>query len=148
MYSYEESLKIEEELLNQIKEYSSELLKLQEEINSVYEDLVYRFYHKSFKMFSLNVYSLKILTYLKMLMPSYELNSMFLEIVTKGLDLEFDRSMNSNWAEETNPVVYAFYQAKYMLDMLIKYGIHQDNYTEHGFLLPGWGSVLYLYNIR
>ena len=82
-----------------------------------------------------------------MLMPNYELNKMFLNIVDLGVSKVFDRSVNENWTAETNPIVYAFYQSKYMLDMIIKHGIdHKLN--EYGFLSPGWGSVLYLYNIR
>lgn len=111
------------------------------------EDLVYRFYHHSFKVFYLQEYTVKIVEALKNLCPAREINKIFLRIFSEGTGKEFDREMtNSNWLGDTRPIVEAFFHARYFLQMAVKYGQELDGPVN---MLPsGWAGFLYFYNLR
>lgn len=143
-------------LLKNLKKHRKELkklladyslnLKLDEAVSHwTYEDPVYRYYHHSFKVFYLQESTLKIVEALKAIMPGRELNKMFMEIINEGTGKEFDHSMNQEWGKHTQPIVEAFFHAKYMLEMAVKYS---------GLKYPprcmpsGWAVVLYLYDLR
>src|SRR2546426_101441 len=62
-----DSLRKDDELLANIQARWSELADLLEEVSShwVYEDLVYRFYHQSFKVYALQTETTRIVAALK-----------------------------------------------------------------------------------
>lgn len=111
-----------------------------------YEDLVYRYYHNSFKVYWLQEVTLKIVAALKALMPERELNKAFLQILADGTGKKFEMEHNQRWPEVTRPIVEAFFHAKYFLEMGVKYGRELDEAT--GLLPSGWAGFLYLYNMR
>jgi len=82
-----DSLQKDDELLANIQARWSELAELLEEISShwVYEDLVYRFYHQSFKVYALQTETMRIVEALRSVAPGGTiLSPMFEEIYQAG----------------------------------------------------------------
>jgi hypothetical protein len=135
-------------LLANIKQRLPELEALQERVASHWhgEDKFYRFYHQSFKVYGLQTDTEAIVAALRGLMPNRELNEWFLTIVKEGTGKTFTPEHNSNWLAETRPMLEAFFHAKTMLDLVVKYGRELDTIPQ---MLPsGWAAVLYLYGLR
>src|SRR3990172_1850308 len=86
------------ELLANIQEKLPELAKLLEEINShwVYEDLVYRFYHQSFKVSFIQAETRRIVEALRSVAPTgASVNPCFEEIYQAGASgKEFEQEHN------------------------------------------------------
>lgn len=111
-----------------------------------YEDPVYRFYHHSFKVFGVQRFTIAIVDALRALLPDVALNEDFLAIVTEGTAKSFAMEMNKRWREETRPLVEAFFHARFMLEMVVKYGRELDEPPQP--MPSGWAAVLYLYGLR
>lgn len=135
-------------LLANIKQRLPELEALRDRTASHWhgEDKFYRFYHQSFKVYGLQTDTEAIVAALRGLMPNRELNEWFLTIVKEGTGKTFTPEHNSNWLAETRPMLEAFFHAKTMLDLVVKYGRELDTIPQ---MLPsGWAAVLYLYGLR
>lgn len=137
-------------LFSSIKSSLPSLTALQKDCDEEWggEDGIYRFYHFSFKTYRIQTLTTKIVTALRALNPVPEspLNSMFEEIIKEGTGKTWEHSHNLEWKKHTRPLLEAYFHAKWMLDMVIKYGKELDSPPN---LLPtGWAGVLYLYNIR
>jgi len=141
--------KLHKKLLKNIKAKLPELEKFLEKINGhwILEDLTYRYYHRSFKVYSLQTYTLKIVEVLKSLSPDkWDLNEDFMEIVKEGTGKEFKMEHNRNWSKHTRPILEAFQHARMFLIMAVKYGKELETAPQ---LLPsGWALLLYLYELR
>lgn len=113
----------------------------------VAEDLVYRFWHGSMKVYALQDATTEIHAVLKKLTPSKgEVDPDFVTIIQTGTGKKFDLSVNDDWFNETRPIVDAFFHARYMLSMAVKYG---KTLKEAPSILPsGWAALLHLYSIR
>lgn len=110
------------------------------------EDGLYRFYHQSLKVYSLQKYTQEIVEILGSLAPHLPLSSWFLEIVTQGIGREFTVEVNQHWTESTRPIVEAFLHAHYFLDMICRYG---KQLVQPPDAIPsGWAAVLELYGLR
>ena len=113
-------LEKDNELLANIKARWSELDRHLKVINShsVYEDLVYRFYHQSFKVYYLQEYTNGIVEALKSLAPSgTTFSPMFEEIYQAGASGKvFEMKHNREWTSHTRVFVEAFLHAKYFLE--------------------------------
>ena len=136
-----------DKLLSNIKRAMPTLEKLQTDVNGHWgsEDMIYRYYHQSFKVFHIQSLTIQIVTVLKTLGDA-PLNGTFLGIVAKGTGKEFSMEDNARWDEATQPLLQAFFHASYFLDMLIRYGKKLDEAPQ---MLPsGWASVLCLYGMR
>lgn len=137
-----------EPLLRSIKASVPELEALLTRINSHwgFEDGFYRFYHQSFKVFYLQSSTEEIVQALRKLAPERKLNTWFEKIIAEGTGKEFEMAHNQRWLEETRPILEAFFHARTLLELVIRYG--QE--LEHApMCLPsGWATVLYLYNSR
>jgi hypothetical protein len=143
-----------------------------EDSHWAYEDPIYRFYHHSFKVLRLQEDTVKIVETLKSLLPGHELNKIFLRIIEEGtaissIKLPYDiieiaggrvrkfksddkgmpiEELNMNWERHTRPIIEAFFHAKFMIEMTVKYGKTLE-YPPR--LLPsGWAALLYLYGLR
>ena len=111
-----------------------------------YEDPIYRFYHHSFKVYSLQVQTKEIVAVLQSLRPGTSLNDWFRQIVKEGTEKTFSPEHNRQWLQITRPILEAFFHAKFFLEMAVKYGKELDNPPT---MLPsGWAALLYLYNLR
>ena len=80
----------EAELLSSIKAHLDELRQLQSSADERFgaEDLIYRYYHGSFKVFGIQTITLSIVTLLSRLAPGRELNAAFHTIVEAGTHVE------------------------------------------------------------
>ena len=138
----------EQTLLANIRQRLPELEALLERSRSHwdYEDYVYRFYHHSFKVFNVQRMTMQIVKALENLLPDVPLNRDFLAIIDEGTGKTFNTEMNSRWAATTRPLVEAFFHARFMLEMAIKYGRELE--TPPQMLPSGWAALLYLYNLR
>lgn len=146
--AYEKRMKVDNALLQAIKAKLPELEKLLQEVMDhwVYEDLIYRFYHQSFKVYYIQEYTLQMVAMLKSLQPDRPLNKWFTQIIEEGTGKTFSLEDNDRWLSVTRPLIEAFLHAKYHLEMCVKYGKEMEEAT--GSLPSGWASVLYLYDMR
>ncbi len=132
-------------LLKKIRANLASLEKLLYECG-YYEDLMYRFYHQSFKVYAIQELTKQIVTKLHSLAPRLPMNSWFMEIVKPETGREFALSDNREWTKITRPMLEAFFHAHYFLEMVCKFGKELESPPE---VLPsGWAAVLYLYNLR
>ncbi|GAF80969.1 unnamed protein product [marine sediment metagenome] len=124
------------------------LQKLLDSVNEHWgeEDLVYRFYHQSFKVYGLQRYTLNIVEELKKLAPEQPMNKWFLQILDEGTGISFERDHNQRWLKVTRPILEAFWHAKYMLEQAVKYGGFYD--TPPRILESGFAALLCLYGWR
>ena len=139
---------VEETLLANIKLRLPELEALLKRATSEweYEDFVYRFYHQSFKVFGVQRMTSTIVSALRELLPDVALNPFFMAIIEDGTGRKFADEMNASWLPSTRPMVEAFFHARYMLEMVVKFGRLLDAPPET--LPSGWAAVLYLYGLR
>jgi hypothetical protein len=138
----------EERLIANIKEQLPELDALLKRACSEweYEDFVYRFYHQSFKVFGVQSMTSTIVKALQGLLPEVTLHRYFVTIIDVGTGLKFSDEMNKTWVPTTRPMLEAFFHARYMLEMVVKFGRTLDTPPET--LPSGWAAVLYLYGLR
>lgn len=111
-----------------------------------YEDYVYRFYHHSFKVFGVQSMTARIVDLLRQLLPDVPMNADFLAIIEAGTGHTFAPEMNATWTATTRPLLEAFFHARFMLEMAIKYGRELE--TPVQVMPSGWAALLYLYNLR
>lgn len=111
-----------------------------------YEDLIYRLYHQSFKVYGAQRQTLAIVDALQALAPTRPLNKDFMTIVRAGTGHVFEREHNQRWLEVTRPIIEAFLHARFFLEMAVLYGQVIDRPLTR--LPSGWAAFLYLYNLR
>lgn len=140
----------DEELLANIHVQWPELNKLLDEVNShwIYEDLIYRYYHQSFKVYAIQDITAKIMEALKNVAPKGStLSSMYIKIYRAGVSgKQFKLEHNRQWTVHTRPFLEAFFHAKFFLEMVVKYG--KELKTAPSMLPSGWAALLCLYNLR
>jgi hypothetical protein len=137
-----------EELLATIQSQLPELEALLEEVTSHWhaEDGFYRFYHQSFKVYALQGDTERVVAALRALMPARELNQWFAQIIREGTGKTFASEHNQRWLAETRPILEAFFHARMMLELAVRYG--RELATAPQSLPSGWAAVLYLYDLR
>ena len=112
------------------------------------EDLVYRFWHQSWKVYGLQNLTLPIVERLRSLAPAAheQLDAWFEQIVEDGTGRAFHHEVNQRWLEETRPIVEAFWHARWFLEVAVRYGAELESAPR---LLPsGWAALLTLYGLR
>ena len=147
--SLEDRYRAHDELLLNIKHRLPELEALIDEYAkySSIEDLVYRFWHHSLKVYALQEHTARIVAVLEQIAPQgCSIHPWFNLIVTEGTGKKFALEHNENWLEHTRPILEAFFHAEYMLRMAVTYGRELEQAPT---LLPsGWAALLTLYGIR
>jgi hypothetical protein len=138
----------DQKLLEAIKFYLSDLTTVLEEMQRSYEDRIYRFYHMSFKVYSLQYCTNEAVEIFKKIaqMVSGSLNDFFETIITQGTAIEFQVEHNQQWLEHPRAIVEAFLHTKYFTEMMVKYGSSLE--TAPSWLPSGWAAILELYNQR
>jgi hypothetical protein len=136
------------ELLTNIKNKLPELEELLVKVNGEwnYEDMIYRFYHQSFKVYYVQGLTENIVALLKSLMPDVPFNKWFAQIIEEGTKKSFESSHNKEWLRHTRPMLEAFLHSKYFLEMAVKYGKELE--SAPNMLPSGWAAFLYLYDMR
>jgi hypothetical protein len=110
-----------------------------------FDDPIYRFYHQSFKVYSLQSQTQAIVRLLASLVPDRTLNPWFLQIVEEGTGRQFTPADNADWPLVTRPIVEAFFHARLFLQMAVRYAY----VAEHPRVLPGGHPALvYLCGLR
>lgn len=134
-------------LLDRIKLQLPELTSYVESVNKL-EDGVYRFYHQSFKVYGFQEVTERMVAALADLAPPGTAlsNKYFLKIIKDGTGKTWDLSQNRAWLKHTRPIIEAFFHARYMLNMAVKYGHELE--TAPQCLPSGWAALLYLYRLR
>jgi len=143
-------LEKDNQLLANIQARQLDLDDLLEKVSShwIYEDLVYRFYHQSFKVYALQNETKRIVEALRSLAPTgTTFSPMFEEICQAGASgKEFEAAHNQEWTVHTRIFLEAFFHAKFFLEMAVKYG---KELSESPSSSPsGWAALLCLYNLR
>ncbi|MGH9200162.1 MAG: hypothetical protein ACRD2A_02870 [Vicinamibacterales bacterium] len=110
-----------------------------------FEDPVYRFYHQSFKVYSLQQDTAGLVSLLRSLAPDRPLNRQFLEIVEAGSGHTFTPADNARWTRVTRPILEAFFHARFFLEMALRYS---DLESPPNPLPSGYAALLYLYELR
>lgn len=110
-----------------------------------FEDPIYRFYHQSFKVFSLQDRTETIVRQLVSLLPDRPLNPTFVGIVGEGTGRTFTLADNARWREVTGPIVEAFLHARFFLEMAVRYATLDSPPAP---LPSGYAALLYLYQLR
>ena len=138
---------VEETLLQNLRRDKVELEKLLAQCNDHwgYEDLVYRFYHQSFKVYWLQERTQSIVQRLQALAPDRPLDSWFVQIVQEGTGKVFKAEDNKRWTEVTRPILEAFFHARFFLEMAVRYG---DLEKPPQILPSGYAALLCLYGLR
>jgi predicted nucleotidyltransferase len=76
-----------------------------------FEDPLYRLYHHSFKVYSLQERTREIVEALRSLAPDRSLHPLFELIVEEGTGRKFAPEHNAQWARVSRPIVEAFFHA-------------------------------------
>lgn len=138
---------LETQLLAQLRAQHNSLVTLLASCSDHwgFEDPVYRFYHQSYKVYALQHTTETIIAALRTLLPGRALNPWFLEIVQRGTGKVFNASDNTRWTAVTQPIVEAFFHARYFLEMAVRYStLDQPPST----LPSGYAALLNLYGLR
>jgi hypothetical protein len=141
-----------DKLLENIKQNLPGLEKLREEISDhwVYEDMIYRYYHQSFKVFRVQAETRKIYAALESISPHEPkkiTDSWFNNIISQGAPgIYFGLEHNQKWEKTCRPFLEAFFHAKFFLEMAVKYGKEYDKAPN--IMGSGWAALLTIYDIR
>ena len=111
-----------------------------------YEDGIYRFYHQSLKVYRLQTATEEIVDALRALLPDQPLNDWFMQIIGEGTGHRFETEHNRLWLEHTRPILEAYWHARYMLEMAVRYGRELEHPPQR--LPSGWAALLYLHGLR
>ena len=143
-----EQQKLAGQLLSNIKQQLPKLEELLAQVESHwgFEDGFYRFYHQSFKVYSVQQTTREISDILQNLLPGRPMNQWFCKIVADGTGGKFEISHNQDWLQHTRPILEAFFHAHFFLKMAVKYGRELQRTPD--CLPSGWATVLYLFNLR
>ncbi len=128
-----------------------ELIELKKELDSNYlfEDMFYRFYYQSFKVYGLQGVTTNIVKLLREISVTNtdRLNEFFEEIIAAGTGIKFDMDHNQEWTKHTRPIVEAYFHAARWIDVLID--VAQKPFPPKGEAISsGFAAFLCLYNAR
>ena len=114
----------------------------------MYEDGLYRFYHHSFKVYSLQGSTLRAVEIFRGVAAETGNNlcGWFEQLVADGSGRKWELEHNANWLQHTRPIVEAFLHAKYFWEMMVQYANEID--SAPSALPDGWAAILELYNQR
>jgi len=138
-------------LFFRLREQLPQLEELLKKVDNewVYEDLVYRFYHHSFKVYWIQNHTEAIVQALQALAPDLPLHDFFQEIIKSGTGHVFEMSHNREWLVRGRPMLEAFFHAHFMLQMAVRHGKRMKRAKQPPQMLDsGWAAFLYLYNLR
>ena len=137
-----------EPLLLAIKARLDELVPLVETVSSHWhaEDKFYRFYHQSCKLYGLQRDTLEIVEALRSLWPQKQLHPWFEQIICEGTGHEFAIENNRDWLRRGRPILEAFFHARTMLELAVKYGRELEHAPRT--MPSGWAALLELYSAR
>jgi hypothetical protein len=111
------------------------------------EDVPYRLLHLSNKVYWAQHHTTAIVTRLRTLAPvPGRLDDYIEEIIAAGTGKKWELSHNGDWTLHTRPIVEAYFWARYLLDMAIRFGHEYER--PPGLLDYGWAALLTIYRLR
>lgn len=112
-----------------------------------YEDLVYRFYHKSKKVFQAQGKILDGYNLLRKLDPKKEkkFDDYYEQIVREAISKEFSSETNIEWTKETRPLIESFLHTRYFLEQALNYGLEFEKGKIPMEMPYGWAALRTLY---
>lgn len=114
----------------------------------VRDDLVYRFWHQSFKVYALQDVTVRIVAALETAAPAgWTLHPWLRELVATGGGKRFEPSHNDNWVAHTRPIVDAYFHARHLIELAVRCADELDE-APTIWLPPGWATLLELYQVR
>ena len=146
--SLEEKRRLDLILLNNMKQNAAKLREILDHVNGhwVYEDGLYRFYYQSYKVFRLQSHTQEIVAALNSIAPEGRaLMEFFQQVIAAGTYRAFTDETNGRWVAETVPIVNAFLQARYFLEMAVKYAALE---VPPQPMPSGWAALTCLYGFR
>lgn len=146
--AFKQRLALADKLLVNIKENRANIERKLASIGTWEPDIVYRFYHHSFKVFDGKRIVESSVKFFEEISPNdAALNSWFKTIIDEALSKEFDwDKTNPIWLEETRPILEAIWHSRYFLEQML---VAADTLETAPEILPyGWAAVLYLYDLR
>lgn len=150
--NYSERCQVEDalrdQLLSRLKERLPELstLLVEMERHGGIENMIYKFYQHSFKVYRVQAMTEDAVGLLQSLLPERPLNAEFRQIVSEGTGKEFELAHNEDWLRHTRPMVEALFHANYFVKMACKYG--QAAESPPPGLCSGYVALLDLYDLR
>lgn len=143
----EERARLERLLLSRLKVRKAELEQLLAKLNShwTYEDGFCQYYHRSRKVYGIQVATERAVHLLRELLPERKLNLAFTDVIREGTGKEFQMEHNRVWPRHTRPMLEAFCHAKFMVEMAVRYA---DLPEPQQPMPSGWAALLYLYDLR
>jgi len=111
------------------------------------EDVPYRLLHLSNKVYVAQYHTTRIVTCLRALAPvPGRLDDYIEEIIVDGTGKKWELSHNQDWTRHTRPIVEAYFWARYLLDMAIRFAREYDR--PPALLDYGWAALLTIYRLR
>lgn len=113
----------EETLLRNLRSRQSDLTALLENCSSRwgFEDPICRFYHQSFKVYSIQGETARIVHALESLAPERPLKPWFRQIIEQGTARSSRQADNQDWPPAARPILEAFFHARFFLEMAVRY---------------------------
>lgn len=140
----------DDELLANIQTHWEELAQLLNELNldRNYENLIYRFYRHSYKVYRLQDETRQIVEALKKIAPAGTTFCHDFEEICQAAasGKELESGHNQPLEAHTRVFAEAFFHAKFFLEMAVKYGKELE--AAPSALPFGWAALLCLYNLR
>lgn len=112
------------------------------------DDLLYRFWHQSLKVYALQ----EVTRHIRGLLaeaadPALGLDPWYEEIVAAGTGRTFTLEDNGRWLEAAGPIVNAYLHSAHLLRLACEAVARYDRAPE-GWYDPGWATLLHLYRMR
>jgi hypothetical protein len=136
----------DQRLLDAIKNKRLELEDLRSQFTLIYEDGLYRFYHGSFKVYSLQTTTLRAVAIFKSIAEATDNNLCGSFNPCEWHWSRIRDGTQCGLAAAYSPFVEAFLHTKYFLEMMIKYGKGME--SAQAMLPDGWAAIFELYNQR
>jgi hypothetical protein len=135
-------------LLANLKVALPELEKLRKECRARDdEDVPYRLLHLSNKVYGAQHHTTEIVGRLRAMAPvPGKLDDYIEEIIADGTGKKWELSHNQDWTRHTRPIVEAYFWARYLLDMAIRFAREYDR--PPALLDYGWAALLTVYRLR
>ena len=133
-------LKEAEDLLAEVEDHWAE------------QDLVYRYYHHSYKVYYIQGLTNKIVDFMVAVDPKPKekrrenFDVRFLRILDDGTGHVFHVDHNHEWDKRARPMLEAFWHAKYCLQNMIRSAKEMEE--AKGMLASGWAGVLSIFRMR
>lgn len=142
-------LQAQDELLKQLELRRDDIAQFRERLVLDGDDLVYRFFHQSFKVYRLQAVNREAVEFLEtFLKPEHERGFDFQmrELIAAGAgNIEFKDEHNLEWGRHTRPFVELYLHVKHILDCMLE---APEAQKEKSCLTIPFATVLSCFNLR